>query len=457
MSLIKIFRLKLLLVLCVGLLVASISAEEKQPNREMVNTCPKCGTKYSNSVKFCGKDGSELIISEKLSTCSVCGKSGLPGEEFCREDGGKLLTAEEAIANEQKHLKDKSEAWKHLKKADTFSDDNKFDKALGEYKKALDLYPDIPELQFNIAWLYGKIGAPEKAIEHFGNYCVLQPDAEDRDKVLLKMSVLQSIVDRKNELAKSQENRDTVMKDALPRIKEKCDMVFIPAGPFIMGFDDIKVEQRPSHEVYLDGYYIDRYEVTNAQYYEFLQYMKASSDHSKCHEDEPEGKSHVPSNWTDEYFNNPEFPVMRVDWYDAFAYAKWAGKRLPTEAEWEKAARGRDERKWPWGNIWDPGKCNVGASAPGDPKPVGSYEEGKSPFGCYDMAGSVGEWCFDWADVLFYTVSPKNNPKGPEKGVKKSVRGGSRFASAGLMLRATARKAMDPRLGNRGVGFRCAK
>ncbi|MDR4504686.1 MAG: SUMF1/EgtB/PvdO family nonheme iron enzyme [Candidatus Scalindua sp.] len=454
---IKIFWLKLLLAFCLMFLVSVTSAETVHPNSEPVNECPKCGTNYSNNVKFCGKDGSELIKTEKLPLCSVCGKSGFSGEEFCREDGGKLLTAEEVIANEQKHLENKSEASKCLKKGNTFSDQEEFDKALREYKKAIDLYPDIPELQFNTAWLYGKIGAPEKAIEHFRNYCILQPEAEDRDKVLLKMSVLQSIIDRKNELAESQEKRDTVMKNALPGIKEKCTMVFVPAGPFIMGFDDVKIEQRPSHEVYLDGYYIDRYEVTNAQYYEFLEYMEASSDHSKCHEDEPADKSHVPSNWADDYFNNPEFPVMRVDWYDAFAYAKWAGKRLPTEAEWEKAARGGDERKWPWGNIWDPEKCNVGSSEPGDPKPVGSYEEGKSAFGCYDMAGSVGEWCSDWADVLYYTVSPKKNPQGPEEGIKKSVRGGSRFARTGLLLRATARKAVDPRLGNKGIGFRCAK
>ncbi len=453
----KMFRLKLIVVLCVTLLAKITCAEVKQQDTDKSTKCPTCGTQYSNDVKFCGKDGSKLIKAEKLPVCPLCKKSGLPGEEFCREDGGKLLTAEEAIANDRKVLKDRAEALIHLNKGDTFSDEKEYDMALKEYKKAIDLYPDIPKLQFNIAWLYGKIGAPEKAIEHFRNYCMLQPEAKDRDKVLVKMSVLQSIIDRRNELAKSEENRNIVMEDALPRIKEKCDMVFIPRGPFFMGIDDIKVEQRPRHKVYLDAYYIDRYEVTNAQYFEFLEFVKKTSDHSRCHENEPKGKDHVPSKWADGYFNNPEFPVMRIDWYDAYAYARWAGKRLPTEAEWEKAARGTDERKWPWGNIWAPEKCNVGTSEPGDPKPVGSYEEGKSPFGCYDMAGSVGEWCSDWADVLYYTESPTNNPKGPEMGVKKSVRGGSRFARAGLQLRTTARKAMDPRLGNKAVGFRCAK
>ncbi|MCP5006832.1 MAG: SUMF1/EgtB/PvdO family nonheme iron enzyme [Planctomycetes bacterium] len=446
-----------MLLLCLLLLVTVTIAEVKQPDSEKGNKCPKCGIVYSNDVKFCGKDGSGLIKTDALSVCSICKKSGLPGEKFCREDGGKLLTPEEAIVDEQKLLEDKTEALKHLKKGNTFSDEEEYDKALGEYKKAIGLFPDIPELQFNTAWLYGKIGAPEKAIIHFKNYCILQPKADDRDKVLVKMSVLQSIIDKKNKLVKSRENRKAIMNSALPGIKKKCDMVIIPTGPFVMGIDDIKVEQRPEHKVYLDAYYIDRYEVTNAQYFEFLEYINATSDHSKCHTAEPEGKDHTPANWVDGYFNNPEFPVIRINWYDAYAYSKWAGKRLPTEAEWEKAARGTDKRKWPWGDIWTPDKCNVGSSKPGEPKPIGSFEEGKSPFGCYDMAGSVGEWCSDWADVSYYTVSPKKNPKGPEKGIKKIVRGGSRFARAGILLRTTARKAQDPRLGNKGVGFRCAK
>ena len=449
---IKTIQFKSVLILSLILLTTVTIVTGEQLDNDASNKCPKCGTIYANDIKFCGKDGSELIETQRLPICSLCKKRGVPGEEFCREDGEKLLTPEETIANEQKLLQNKTEALKHFKRGNTFSDEEKYDKALEEYEKAVALYPDMPALQYNVGWLYGKIGAPEKAIEHFRNYCILQPEADDRDKVLVKMSVLQSIIDGKNKLVDAQAKRDTVMKEALPKIKEKCDMVFIPTGPFVMGINDIKGEQRPSHEVYLDAYYIDRYEVTNAQYYEFLDYIKTSSDHSKCHEDEPENKDHIPVNWTDDYFNSPEFPVIRIDWYDAYAYAKWAGKRLPTEAEWEKAARGTDERKWPWGNMWNPEKCNIG-----EPKPVGSFEEGKSPFGCFDMAGSVGEWCSDWADMFYYTVSPKNNPKGPEKGTKKIVRGGSRFAGTGILFRCTARKAMVPILRNIGVGFRCAK
>jgi len=419
---------------------------------ESYNECPECGTKYSSDVRFCGKDGAGLGKTQKGFICPKCKKGGVAGEKFCREDGEELISIEDIIANEQSRLQNKTKAREHLRAGNKLSDNKDYDKALKEYKKAIALYPDIPELQYNTGWLYGKIGAQEKAIEHLRRYCVLKTDAEDIDKVVSYIAVLQSILNRKNKIIRAQAQRDAIMKESLPKIKEKCDMVLIPAGPFTMGIDDIKAEQRPSHKVYLDAFYIDRYEVTNAQYYEFLEYIKGTGNHSKCHKDEPIDNDHVPLKWGEDYYNHPDYPMVRVDWYDAYAYAAWAGKRLPTEAEWEKAARGTDERKWPWGRQYDPKKCNIGA-----PKPIGSYEEGKSVYGCYDMAGSTAEWCSDWSDMLYYETSPKKNPKGPRKGYKKIIRGGSRFAPAGVMLRCTARKGVDPKLGNIGIGFRCAK
>jgi formylglycine-generating enzyme len=426
--------------------------EENFSKEELYNECPKCGTKYSNDIKFCGKDGAELVSTQKGLTCPKCKKAGVPGEKFCREDGEKLVSVEELVEAEQKLLENKEKASKHLKDGNKYSDNKEYDKALDEYEKAIALYPDLPELQYNTGWLYGKIGMQEKAIKHLRSYILLAPDAKDRDKVVTYIAVLQSILDKKDELMEAHAQRDAVMKNALPRIKEKCDMVLIPTGHFVMGINDIKIEQRPSHKVYLDAFYIDRYEVTNAQYYEFLEYIKKTGDHSKCHKDEPINNDHTPLNWEKDYYNHPDYPVVRIDWYDAYAYAAWAGKRLPTEAEWEKAARGTDERKWPWGNEWDPKKCNIG-----DPEPIGSHEDGKSPYGCYDMAGSVAEWCADWGDMHYYDRSPQKNPKGPSKGDKKIIRGGSRFGNFGILLRCTARKAMSPNLGNMSVGFRCAK
>lgn len=440
------------LIFCWLFMAATSFAETGQSQAELYNECPKCGTKYSYDIKFCGKDGSKLVDTQESPVCPKCNKAGVPGEEFCREDGEKLVTIEEIKINEQKLLENRQKAIEHYNEGNKLLNSEEYGKALAEYKKAIDLYPNIPKLQYNIGWLYGKVGKQKEAIKHFRNYCSLAPEAEDRDTVITKITILQGILDRKNRLIKKYENRNDVMTKALPRIKEKCDMVLIPAGPFIMGIDGIKREQRPSHKVYVDAFYIDRYEVTNAQYYEFLDYIKKTNDHSKCLEYEPLNKDHKPLKWEKDYYNHPEYPVVRVDWFDAYAYAAWAGKRLPTEAEWEKAARGTDERKWPWGNEWNPEKCSTG-----DPEPIGSYEEGKSPYGCYDMSGSVAEWCADWGDMRYYRKSPKRNPKGPEKGNKKIIRGGSRFANVGILLRCTARKTMDPILGNIGVGFRCAK
>lgn len=445
-------RIKLVLILCLFFATSTALGEENLSKEELYNECPECGTKYSYDIKFCGKDGSKLVKTQKNSVCQKCKKAGVPGEEFCREDGERLITIEERIVKEQTLHENRAKASKHFENGNKFSDSEEYDKALKEYKKAVDLYPESSKLQYNIGWLYGKIGMHKKAIEHLRNYCDLAPEAEDVDKTITMIAVLQRNLDKKNKLVDKYNKRDDIMTAALPGITEKCDMVLIPAGPFIMGIDGIKEDQRPSHKVYVDTFYIDRYEVTNAQYYEFLNYINKTNDHSKCQNNEPTNKDHTPFNWEKDYFNHPKYPVVRVDWFDACAYAAWAGKRLPTEAEWEKAARGTDERKWPWGNEWNPEKCNTG-----DPEPIGSYEDGKSPYGCYDVAGSAAEWCADWGDTSYYSRSPKRNPKGPEKGNKKIIRGGSRFANVGMLLRCTGRKTMEPILGNMGVGFRCAK
>ena len=251
------------------------------------------------------------------------------------------------------------------------------------------------------------------------------------------------------------------------------EMVPIPAGSFIQGstVDEVNYaydlcmsydefdqcwrsgldDEVPQHEVYLDEFYIDKYEVTNAQY---GQCVKAGV----CDPSSP-----LSSNTRSSYFDNPryaDYPVIYVTWYDAANYCRWAGKRLPTEAEWEKAARGEDGRLWPWGNSFslDMGNVRPGGVAPdtSDMTRVGSYPRGASPYGAMDMVGNVWEWVADWYDDSYYQVSPSRNPQGPASGEKKVFRGGSWNSNVGS-ARTASRAGTPPDGRYFDIGFRCAR
>jgi formylglycine-generating enzyme required for sulfatase activity len=159
--------------------------------------------------------------------------------------------------------------------------------------------------------------------------------------------------------------------------KDGTHLIRIPAGEFWMGSDDGPENERPRHRVHLDEFYIARHPVTNAQYAKFIK----------------ETGHREPYYWNEKRFNQPNQPVVAVSWHDALAYCEWAGLRLPTERQWEKAARGTDGRKWPWGDEPpDERRCNFGTQV-GATTEVGSYPDGASPYGCQDMAGNVWEWC----------------------------------------------------------------
>jgi formylglycine-generating enzyme required for sulfatase activity len=175
-------------------------------------------------------------------------------------------------------------------------------------------------------------------------------------------------------------------------------MVLIPAGDFIMGTDEVDInntglgygiikpwfeDEHPKRTLFLPAYYIDQYEVTNEQYQAYLVESNRKPPRYWVNNQYPAGKDHHPVSW--------------VTWEEANGYCQWLGKTLPTEAQWEKAARGTDGRIYPWGNDFDPAKANIGGST-GGTKPVGSYEAGKSPYGIYDMIGNVWEWTADWYD-----------------------------------------------------------
>ena len=188
--------------------------------------------------------------------------------------------------------------------------------------------------------------------------------------------------------------------------KDGAKMVLVPAGSFDMGSGESSDEQ-PVHTVYVDAFYMDEYEVTNAQYWKFM----SATGHRE------------PRYWDDSDSNQPNQPVIGVDWNDAVAYARWAGKRLPTEAKWEYAARGGLEgKKYPWGDPISTSQANYGNYV-GKTVPVGSYSA--NGYGLYDMAGNVYEWCSDWYDENYYSSSPSRNPQGPSSGSYRVFRGGS--------------------------------
>ncbi len=220
-------------------------------------------------------------------------------------------------------------------------------------------------------------------------------------------------------------------------------MVVVPAGVFTMGSNEVEDEQ-PIHEVTLDTFYIDKFEVTTAHYRRFLEATKWPH----------------PRHWDEvDAAKDGDRPVIGVSWSSAEAYCRWAGKRLPTEAEWEKAARGTDQRLYPWGND-DPTDVhgNFGKlrwKGYETLSPVGSYPAGHSPYGALDMAGNVWEWVNDWYDPTYYARSPAKNPTGPDHGESRGVRGGA-WNYDGLLARAADRNRDDPTTQIDTFGFRCA-
>ncbi len=254
---------------------------------------------------------------------------------------------------------------------------------------------------------------------------------------------------------------------AMDRVKAwpaKNDMVAVPAGPFLMGSDkkidrNAYVTELPQRTVYLDGFEIDAYEVTNLQYLRFV----LETDRPPLIDWRYDG-----GNFQEAMAHHP---VMHVTWYDANAYCRWAGKRLPTEAEWEKAARGSDGRLNPWGNqsagLTRANFGRTGLSGPVRDRPerlllyppliaVDRYGNAVSPYGVYQLMGNVAEWVSDWYEKEYYRSAPDRNPMGPEKGTQKAFRGGGWMDSTTTM-RAAMRNGTDPGTKINWLGFRCAR
>ena len=257
--------------------------------------------------------------------------------------------------------------------------------------------------------------------------------------------------------------------------------VYVPAGEFRMGSEAGYDDEKPVHTVYLDAYWIDQTEVTNAQFTQFV----AATGYKTTAEQEGWGWAYnaTAAEWqqvSGAYWQRPQgpgsslnglanHPVVQVSWLDAAAYCTWAGRRLPTEAEWEKAARGTDARAYPWGNQFDGSRLNFcDRNCPFDWRdsgvddgyeftaPVGSYPTGASPYGALDMAGNVWEWVADWYDSSYYQNSPARNPQGPATGEYRALRGGS-WLYFDDFVRAANRYYYPPADRSSDFGFRCAQ
>ncbi len=215
-------------------------------------------------------------------------------------------------------------------------------------------------------------------------------------------------------------------------------MTVVPAGPFIFGSDEGSSFEKPARQVLLPQFACAILEVSNNDYLEFLNYMQQTGDHSRCHPDEPPRHSHVPDRWDDPAIRHPNAPVTGVDWFDAYSYAAWRGWRLPTEQEWEKAARGTEATPFPWGNKPDPALANTAVTRL-NVQTVKYKPEGRSPFGLYNAAGNVWEWTAG---------------DGPAAG-QKVIRGGS-FRTNLTGCRTFVRNWLDKTARRDDVGFRCA-
>ena len=283
------------------------------------------------------------------------------------------------------------------------------------------------------------------------------------------------------------------------------DMILIPEGTFFMGSTSQNIEdllktdrtieaerlegEMPQREVFLSAYLIDKYPVTNAQYKKFIEsggYTQktcwSEAGWQYVSQTNPLGSGDLDNVMNGE----PDCPVVNVSWFEAEAFARWAGKRLPTEAEWEKAARGTDGRIYPWGNEFDKTRLNCAEAKFEKPTAVTRYSQGQSVYGCFDMAGNVWEWVADWYDSQYYRHAPNKDPRGPTMGEEnpyfgrpeevgisiyelrpsptsgalspcKVLRGGSWNGSGVVHVRCANRDYDEPAYKNDTIGFRCAK
>jgi len=321
--------------------------------------------------------------------------------------------------------------------------------AVKQYQLAISFKENYGVAHYNLGLTYEKTGKSKEAYASFiraRDLYKVQNNQKDYEDALKKIKTLE----------------EAGVNETLKPVKvDTSEMVYIEAGEFFMGSDDTsrQNDEKPKHKVYLASYWIDKYEVTNSQYCKFLNAKGREGDSGQkwiyIGDKKGEGKIVKVKGIYKVKAGFENHPVTFVTWYGANTYAKWSGKRLPTEAEWERAARGTDGRLYPWGNKWYQDKC-VNNKNSKHTRPVGSYPEGVSPSGAMDMAGNVLEWCSDWYGFYPVTSGTINNPRGPYSGVTRILKGGG-WDDNWQCCGSTFRGNYSPGNYDNDLGFRCVK
>ncbi len=437
--------------------------------------CPYCHQTHPDDALFCTVTGWSLavvppagVVTDRSSkTCPNCGKQVTYEMNFCVHCGGSLKSKspEKLLKAEKTRVPSKREGVgiKILIAVIIFS----FALILSGLYLAGIIPARIMGFSFNhtpIASLDAPISQSTVVLE-IGEAALADPTIST--KTLSTKEAVTAMADN-NIVALPIETIVPETKKMVISVNEidQAEMVFIPTGEFVMGSDPetdryFWGSESPPHTVQMDGYWIYRYEVTNAMY-------QLCDDADVC--SRPKSTA---SRTRDSYYGNPEYdnyPVIHVTYGDASTYCNWVGGRLPTEAEWERAARGDEgDRTFPWGdtaaegiqaNFCDYGCPESGGShnqqdGYGETAPVGSYPAGISPFGLFDVAGNVWEWVFDYFSDDYYVVSPDENPIGPATSAYRVIRGGG-WSNPSSGVRVVQRSGLSPSKNLDTLGFRCA-
>ena len=388
----------------------------------LVGECPLCGKGISKDEKFyqCDKCQRNFFCPDHFQAADHVCYDCLASLTAPVEPEGTSINNRDEIASESPTVF----------MQETISEPNEQVADIREEKQELTKSPvEAPQQEATPQGIQPASAPDESSFDFSASQVspISQPRAEVSAKVedIMELPSAEGIVEVANEIITIEESA----------------MVLIDEGEFVMGTNSGFNDEGPEHLVFLSAYYIDLYPVTNRQYRAFLEHTKAPPPNQF---------------WTNPDFNLDEQPVIGLTWHEAKAYCDWVGKRLPSEAEWEKAARGTDARQYPWGNEWASNNCNSMETGLKKTSLVTAYPGGASHYGVMDMAGNTYEWCEDWYDEKYYSYSPSRNPVGPKFGELKILRGGS-WNNLPSNIRATFRLKSPPDRSFQTFGFRCVK